>query len=829
MYLYEYYEVNPEDYKEINANSLNLPVRVINRFQHHRIRTVTDLLVTSWEEIDNWYGFGKGCRDALRKALTDYFGNRPIYSCISCNVNVEVLRKAYADWKFVDIDEWSTKRDLQLIEKYNQAVSSLDENDVKILLKDIEYGSVLSEALLSFSKEINAFSVFNEIVEALPTKVQLMPANKALDMFSKNHSYIDGIIDENESELPFIDVLSKHATELIDNSAFDKYRKWILMDVSGKCLELFETDKFDDRTVNVLRKRANWNTLEQVGNEVGVTRERIRQIEAKGIRVIANWNTKNRISNYVRMRFCDEGIVSSERLLALLGEYGDIILHYFRTNDSCGIRYLKEFDSYIVCDDEVFGRIQSMAETLPDLLGISEMNRILENSEYPELMRTEIMTQYKLSGDIYHRSRLTLSRIYADILQSYFPRGIHIYDDREINAFRRKIEEKYGDIKVSANNRAMGVRIADIGVLCGRGIYKPKQDKYISDELAASIYDYIIHGDSPAYLMHTIFEVFKYDLLFQGIDNRYYLQGILKEIFGDKLLFRRDYVIKDSNFTNISHSVIEYIMNNSGPVTKHELFSHFPGITEIIISLSVADNRIINLFGSYLSTTQIELSRDEIGYIKDVLDKLLREKQSIHCKDIYEMISRNYVVQPYGMFGLLEFLFADEYNFVRPFISNKDVDIEKTIDSLYTKVNEADVIELEEISAIAKEKHFQINSLSVFANSCNDTHYLISNHQLASIDYLEFDENDFSQMEKVLLEYVSETIPISGLNCVHLFPKLSIRWNEWIIYSIVNKLSVLLDVGLSSNQIKMAIPYIAPKGQLKIDDSITTNTASQTI
>jgi len=90
---------------------------------------------------------------------------------------------------------------------------------------------------------------------------------------------------------------------------------------------------------------------------------------------------------------------------------------------------------------------------------------------YPkEITKKIIEDNYGKTGDVYHRSRLTLVRIYEDILKKYYPNGIWVYNDEEIDEFRKHVKNDYGDIKLPENNRAIMARITYVSILRNRRV-----------------------------------------------------------------------------------------------------------------------------------------------------------------------------------------------------------------------------------------------------------------------------------------------------------------------------------------------------------------------
>ena len=137
--LSDYYGVNPEDYTGISSEVLELPVRISNRFHRYKIETIEDLLMIGWDDIDSWYGFGKGCKDTLEDSLAKFLKSdaRSTTSVVS---NVQTyIRNAFMRYEVVDVAIESLSRSQRnLVVAYNQAVSTLAKSDVDVFLSNIE-------------------------------------------------------------------------------------------------------------------------------------------------------------------------------------------------------------------------------------------------------------------------------------------------------------------------------------------------------------------------------------------------------------------------------------------------------------------------------------------------------------------------------------------------------------------------------------------------------------------------------------------------------------------------------------------------------------------
>ena len=240
------------------------------------------------------------------------------------------------------------------------------------------------------------------------------------------------------------------------------------------------------------------------------------------------------------------------------------------------------------------------------------------------------------TGNMLHRYRLSNENIYIDVLKKYYPEGIHVYDDDEISILKRHIKNEF-DINVTSSNRGIASAISKCGLLCDRGTYKAKEDKLLSDELISKIEKYIDNSEMKIFLTNTIFSIFETELADEGVTNKYHLHGILREIFGEKWMFRRDYISKDKDITSFYDSVVAYIKSCPHPVFKEDIYNAFPGITDIVIQFATGDNAIVNLFGSYLHESRFRLSKGDILFLKSIIDSTVKDSGYCHCKDVYRI------------------------------------------------------------------------------------------------------------------------------------------------------------------------------------------------
>lgn len=828
----EMYELNIEEYETIDIDSVEFSVRVNNRLHREKINSVAALLRCTPKYLADLKGFGAGCF----KEIHDYC---KILQSKNEQVNANVQKKRVIPQSIYEhrnqiicgdfsclIDNAEEKK---VLLEYKEGFNTLGVDLVKECIENPYYARMLVKMFEQFMK---SSLIANKLIHSIPANIRKKKAKLLIEVFTNDviarAKLLDIIQDEDET---VEDYIKRNERELLSAGSFVtlfaqecSYNLYEMIDI------FFNEISKNERAYEIVKLRAEGQTLEQVGNGFSVTRERIRQIEKKVSKKFINWLNHYAVLQKIVAEQDGNRVIFPSAIFRYFHEYAYLVVHFLKVyeDEIDNFMYDKSVDVFIVGNAEIIMDVQAYVDELPSHFNEKELEDILRKSyEYPiELTRRIIEIDYNKTGDVYHRSRLTLGKVYADILSKYYEDGIWVYSDLELKGFVKHVLEDYGDIKLPESNRAIVARIASVGLLYGRGTYGPKKEQYISEELANQIHTYICESDSPIFLTNTIYNVFEEQLKREGVSNKYYLQGILHELYKDEFVFRRDYVSKDGNLTSVYSEIVNFIEKSLYPVTKQQIVEAFPGVTEIVINISITDPDIINLFGVYIHSNKLRLEKIDIDYIKTSIDILTKKTDFIHCKNLFEYIQRdnptllgnNGIYQAFGLFSVVEFLFKDIMEFSRPYIGKKGAVITRTFDQLHEMVEESDVIALSDIISVARDNHFQITSILEFANSCNNTHLLINDKELANIEYTGIDKEIAMQIEECIINEITGTMYISDILCTHKFKKVNVPWTNWLIYSIILKWSTQLDVSVTSNTFRQAQPIISLKGKLEMDE-----------
>lgn len=831
--LAEMFCLNPYEYANVSLFTLPFSIRVLNRFEQLRMLTVKDMLSAEVSFLRKIPGFGAGCMSQVYKyceQLTQReaeLGKKEIREVFQLLAS-EKARVSRGDFSFVS-NELLSENQKKVLLKIEEGYSLLGEDLVNECINSPDHIAPILFATNQFNDRKNKSEKLADLLKQIPEERKHNCFKYYLDAFS-NDEYERNLISkcyrENTKEIADIVDSVDYEDETLLNMAF-KFLSWCSFDLKCEIAKVFEKVYEVNRAQTVIEGRANRLTLNELGELLGVTRERVRQIEKKAFKVFFVLVSRGRIVQKLYAEQNGQNIITLEDIAEVSQHNSSAFIYLLKEFQSGMCTYDRQLDVFVYGDTDLSTKIQNYIDSLPDMIRTNEIKEIVENAQLlyavkGELVEKALNDSYRITGNVLHRTRLTLAQIYETILKKYYPEGIHVTDDAAIYEFRRLVVEEYGEVSLPESNHAIAARLSSIGVLSGRGVYVARKEKWMPDELANRILDFIMQESSSVLGTAIVFSMFEEELVSAGIYNRYLLQGVLRELYGDKLYFRRDYISKDKEFSSFYSSIVSFIKESKYPVKREEIKQRFPGVTDIVISLATGDSDVLNYFGEYLHGSRLIIRENEKRRLHDMLENIVADQEPHHIKDIFpkikeensEVLLRNAAVFPFSAFSILEYLFREDFQFSRPFVARNDVEIGRPGERLHELIYSTDEISIGEISEFAKENHFSIQVMIDYINSLNDKYLLIDASTLMTIEQIGITENMAISIEEDLFGKISSTIPIGDVMRFVELPRINVKWTEWLVYSMLQKWGKSLEVAISSNQFRNSVPLIARKGEM---------------
>lgn len=579
-------------------------------------------------------------------------------------------------------------------------------------------------------------------------------------------------------------------------------------------------------------------TLEQLGQQFNLTRERVRQIETHGIERFIHNERFNKFCNSILLH-CGNALFFTEENLQENGLDISFIRKVYP-------RVLKNNfkEKFYFYDSKVPLFLEKYIETLPDMSLTDELVnniKLFFEEQFKGLKSGEIqdwiLNNYHQYSKYSFRNKLKHNKVVILIMQKYFSDGIDLNDEQSILSIMNYAKNEY-DYELTGSIRSIKAIIQNTCTPCGRGrrIYSEQSIK-LSENLTEKILNFICKYKSDAVPIAGIYDSYEDDLNEIGIMNRYSLQDVLKRYFSDKYVITRDYVL-ESESSSIYDEIELYISNSTNLVTIEELKENFPGITNGILQSVTDKTNILNMNGYYVNIQSFNITIDERKILFDLIKEKTNNGVQQHSKFLFDSIKMkisgffnrigmNHYLQFYS---LAEKLFKEKFNFQRPFIASKEVSIITCEELLLNNVIKKGEVTLKEFKELSNTVGYYLDGYIEYVKKYVRKIIFKNHHTIISVEKINLNNFNEDKLDLILHKFIGEL----DYKALYLFTSywelsdIGIKWNEWVLYSIILKYSKQFDVVTTSKIIKNAIPVIIKK-DFKLSESIIHKIESRKI
>lgn len=570
--------------------------------------------------------------------------------------------------------------------------------------------SVLLPSLTNFIREQKVYDTQAEklqaMVNALPSERKVLLV-KPFAYAWPGRSTMSEFEDAFDETMTFKDLV-RQDTHYSDEelNALKSFLSWCSTSIETEIAKAIDSCFTDNKRREITSYRAQGKTLEEIGTLYNITRERVRQIEKKSV---CRFPVKTAENILMLISATQRGaeILPAQDIANYCGD--DSILFLYLLRNAEGVkhyRYAKNLDAFILGNAPLEEEhVHSFLDELPDRIDAADLKTYLarasEKGLPPELIEHQIRTDYHYIESIHtwQRGTLNLRQMSREILKEFDPDGIHITVHEELQLFREKLYARFGsEIRISEGDRALSIIIADVGMLRDRSTYVSEREHILPDELLERIREFVDQGDKDVYMFSTLYETFKPELLQAGVDNRYFLQGILRYEWNQFYSFSSDCLSKGGCSTSIYGTVELYIKNDGRYVSISEIRETFPGVTDVVLNYALAQKHIIACNGKYIHVENLHLTEQHIRDLKQTLDMLLADGRAHHSRELFSLAStyngglldKIGVIYQSELFSIVAYLYSSGCIFSRPWIAVRGSAGEETINQLRGRTAEAD-------------------------------------------------------------------------------------------------------------------------------------------
>jgi hypothetical protein len=353
----------------------------------------------------------------------------------------------------------------------------------------------------------------------------------------------------------------------------------------------------DEKTKRILLLRKSGKTLDEVGTEMKLTRERVRQIESKPKMLIARWMNAN--IKELEESLCQNKIIDDKKAAKLFTADGLEILKYVfkTTNESTSWSYIEPLN-IIICDENhnFVNYLKELVEQFKEkefdlendfLSKIYEKNYTFFTKEYAAKFLEA--NNFNVFNNEVHYGKMTIAKAVVLAAQTISSGNVKITNKKSLQEFADYINENYG-LNVKAD-RALSTRIQDILVMVDKATYSAPDNIKISDKIIKNICKYVKEMKNDRISYSALYNIFEKDLKNTSITNHYALHGALRfyEQENDYMCLR--YYICKQEVSNIqSKSYFEKLpklLKEKGILNSNQIKAEIPEWNDMYIKYAI--------------------------------------------------------------------------------------------------------------------------------------------------------------------------------------------------------------------------------------------------
>lgn len=848
--LEEVLNIDSSDFSNVHFEILDLGTRSTNCLNSIQCITIADILKKSINDLRSIRSMGQKSIDEIVSKLKKYISQPETISKYENKRQLPKLKINQKSKRLVEAflsDESSIERELleenrDLISAIRHAVETIGKDICQYALDNPSYSGEISSMLSDFSsrygKYYECMERITQKIKQLPQEVtqkRLLPFMRAYSPKSKFLSSLLSSCDDTTTVacIPLLNAMSDNPIPDDILAEEEKFIDWLNIDIDVTVNSIWEAflSDLNDRSREIFSLRAEGKTLETVGKQYGITRERIRQIESK-----------------VFHRFWKIYLIQTHDLIMLVYALrnGDNVLHFEELKDTIGdfasilwfcLKYAPKYSPKHKCyyysqtlDAIIFNidntadasetvlqsRINKAIAAFPKVLEKDKKREFLlelaERTSLPlEILKRVFKSNYQKSGILYHKGRLAIVAMCEYVLKHRFPAGFKIADEFEEKRFKKELFELFGYDASNISGRSLDAKITGIGVLCDRGKYIHPDLMQVSRKLMDAVNDYIEASNKSVLPYTEIYEAMKEKFVGTQITNRYILQGAFKK-YGCKFSTGKDFVKKTESASFVDE--IDSFVEERGIVHKLEIFSAFPSLDDARLSQVVS--RSENVFsidnGEYIHVSQFDIEPEDYDLLRQYLTSACRDDIPVSILSVQEdamekypeFMFRNDFSDKNKLFAALNYMFRGEFNFSRPYIAKLGVKDISNRNVILQHIKDYDSIGIDELVDICDDNGIGYLSLSYLCQSLAPDFVRINKDTLMRRELTGITDETIDKVVKFLEDSLrfNEYVVGARIDDFIWLPEIDVEWNDFLLESLAvqsGKIHVLYLIGSFPN------------------------------
>lgn len=599
--------------------------------------------------------------------------------------------------------------------------------------------------------------------------------------------------------------------DILENSDYVSFLSCIL-DAMNSMVSLNDTvatviSSLKPREVEVLKLRDSM-TLQEAGDKMGVSRERVRQIERKATKRIIYYRKKSMIDIYFKFYSEHSKLVSLDGFCDAfnLSDPLETIIIKKLLEGAHTVRYLETIDRFINTDDfELIANTLDKVDLGRPIIEVDELRQFIPAEvmdELQDVLDMIIQTQgYLRVDDLYVKVKISI----IDRINYLFEKRIHEplrMDDEGYVYFKELMESVFG-LPYDSSKRSATARIADGEnvILVDSSTFFRHEEANINDAFLAALEETVdeILSTQPYADPRTIYDERKELVEAASLRSPVHLYSIIQLYFSDKYEIGRGntlYIYRSHGEVLDTEAILlNYLANNGHEVPYDKALEDLnwkaPKLGQIMgridSAIMVKDKKIKTIESFAFTDEELHALRHitsqelEKGYLftEDLAFELAFNSE------LESLIERTDLTHITTLSSVVKWLHKDVLGFQRMlYRSTSDIKLfEQALAHVFP-----DLISRAELIRFTQEKGYSEQKLATLPSTIVEENLF---YPYTSAQFINANQIDFTDdVKKSLKDYLDQQFADQPYQSVFsmvgysgaLLPISTYDWTEWLIH-----------------------------------------------
>ncbi len=377
--LYEKYNIDIELYRGMSIDFGDLRTRTANCLKGAGIFDLDNLLSMSYDKLSRIKSLGMLSLNDIEeyvKRLDSKTEKMMEKMDIFMTSRIKNRRDLIYSGEFTEeLYEGINECEQRTIDELKRGFELLDHALIVLCRDNPAFAYNISSMLKRFTMQIEKYKELDKLYDAVKGKINnhLKPYYEVYPMRELISEEFKNYCNDGSVLLGSL-LFDKAMSSTISTEEKIKFVKWASYDLKEELTSFL--NGFYERSANterVLILRARKCTLQEIGDELGITRERVRQIEKKVVQPFCRWQRNKKFLPRLSAEFNGETIIESTELQEYFDDATEVLLYLLQCADDEFFSYDCDTDTVIIVDDDITDFARDYVEKMPDELDVASV------------------------------------------------------------------------------------------------------------------------------------------------------------------------------------------------------------------------------------------------------------------------------------------------------------------------------------------------------------------------------------------------------------------------------------------------------------------------